>query len=157
MLGEESEIDETLAIDEQELLEAWRAGGGALFVSGAEIGWDLVELGDADDAAFFTDVLHATYIGDDAGTQLVETASQPSELPTMQFHTPGTQIVDFPDQLAPAPGAETWLRYRGGTGDGAAIRSDGVVLLGFPFESIDHPDDRAALMTAALQHLDVLR
>lgn len=155
MLGEESEIDESLAIDEQELLEAWRAGGGALFLSGAEIGWDLVELGDSDDAAFFTDVLHATYLGDDAGAQIVESASSPSELPTMQFHTPGTQIVDFPDRLAPGPGAETWLRYRGGTGDAAAIRSDGVVLLGFPFESIDHPDDRAALMTAALQHLDV--
>ncbi len=156
MTGEESEVDEALAIDEQELLAQFLAGGGALLLSGAEIGWDLVELGDPDDAAFFTDVLHATYLGDDAGTQIVEAATQPSELPTMQFHTPGTQIVDFPDRLAPGPGAETWLRYRGGTGDAAAIRSDGVVLLGFPFESIDHPDDRAALMTAALRHLQIL-
>ncbi|MEQ1505702.1 MAG: D-alanyl-D-alanine carboxypeptidase, partial [Myxococcota bacterium] len=66
MFGEESSTEETFDDVEQVLVGDALAAGTALFVSGAEIGWDLDELGSATDQAFFRDVVHAGYLADDA-------------------------------------------------------------------------------------------
>lgn len=156
MLGEESETDVALSPEEQQLIASFLDAGGALMISGAELGYDLVELGTVDDAMFFGDVLHAVYVGDDADTQIAASSDPALGIPTLQFHTPATAVADYPDRLAPGAGAQPWLVYRGGTGDGAAVHFTGdhaVLVLGFPFEAIDHPDDRTAVMTAALQAL----
>ena len=41
ILGEESTVNDTFDATEQTKVEQFIAGGGNLFVTGAEIGWDL--------------------------------------------------------------------------------------------------------------------
>lgn len=156
VLGEESTVDETFDATEQSLVADYLAAGGALMVSGAEIGWDLAELGDAADQAFYAEVLHAEYLGDDAGTYVVRGQGSLGEAGLLRFFTPGTMDVDFADQLAPAAGAERVLDYVRGTGGAAAVLYPGpgpVLHLGFPFESIDNAPARAAMMERALELL----
>jgi hypothetical protein len=154
MLGEESTEDETFDLDEQALVADFLETGGNLFVSGAEIGWDLVEQGDPADQAFFRDVLHVDYLGDDSLTVAATSAGGPwPNVGPLGFWTPAEQEVHFPDRLAPYGGSEAVLTYLAGTADTAAVRYVGehrVIVLGFPFESIDHPDTRRAFMSEAL-------
>jgi D-alanyl-D-alanine carboxypeptidase len=157
MLGEESTEHETFDPDEQALVADYLQTGGNFFVSGAEIGWDLVENGDAADQAFFRDVLHADYLGDDALTVAATTLGGPwSSVGPVGFWTPAEQEIHYPDRLAPHGGSEPVLTYLAGTQDTAGVRYVGehrVVVLGFPFESIDHPDARRAFMTEVLTTL----
>jgi D-alanyl-D-alanine carboxypeptidase len=149
MLGEESTEDETFNDDEQALVADFLLTGGNLFVSGAEIGWDLVEQGGAADQAFFRDVLHVDYVGDDANT----VAATGANVGPIGFWTPAEQQIHYPDRLAPHGGSEAMLTYLGGTQDAAAVRYVGdhrVVVLGFPFEAIDHPEVRRAFMSEVL-------
>lgn len=155
VLGEESDEDETFSDAEQVLLaEALAAGTGAL-VSGAEVGWDLSELGSDADRAFFEDVLHAGYVADAALTYSVEPVPGGlfDGLGELGFYAPGTEEVAYPDVLAPGAGAVAELSYVGGIGGTAAISAPGVVLLGFPFETLDDAATREAVMERALGHL----
>ena len=57
----------------QDLLTDYRDAGGALLVSGEEIGWQLVERSDDPaDEAFLRDVLGAVYVADDAQTYRID-------------------------------------------------------------------------------------
>ena len=64
--GEDSVADASLSEAERPSLAAYLDGGGRLLISGAEIGYDLVEYGR--DSDFYREYLHAEYQGDDAGT-----------------------------------------------------------------------------------------
>lgn len=155
MLGEESTENETFDADEQALVVDFLQTGGNLFVSGAEIGWDLVEQGEPSDQAFFRDALHVEYLGDDALTVAATTATGGpwASVGPVGFWTPGEQAIHYPDRLAPYGGSETVLTYLAGTQDTAAVAYVGdhrVIVLGFPFESIDHPETRRAVMAEVL-------
>jgi N-acetylmuramoyl-L-alanine amidase len=157
IVGEESTVDETLDATERALLAAYLEGGGALFISGAEIGWHLDFLGG--DPAFYTGYLRAGYAGDDAGTYQVGPVpgSVFEGLDPFSFYTPGMYAPDYPDQLAPLSGAAAALTYQGGAGGTAAVQyADGcerVVYFGFPFETIE-PGRRADVMAQVLGFLD---
>ncbi|MBN1814384.1 MAG: fibronectin type III domain-containing protein [Anaerolineae bacterium] len=157
IVGEESTVDETLDATERALLATYLDGGGALFISGAEIGWHLDFLGG--DPAFYTGYLHAGYAGDDAGTYQVGPAlgSIFAGLALFRFDASGMYDPDYPDQLTPLGGAVAALTYQGGAGGTAAVQyADGcerVVYFGFPFETIE-PGMRAAVMGQVLDFLD---
>lgn len=156
-LGEESTTHETFSVAEQGMVAAHLEGGGALMASGAEIGWDLASLGDATDQAFFADVLHAEFLGDEAGTYFVRGLGSLADGALWRFYTPGGMDVQYADRLAPTGGGEQVAQYVRGLGGGAAVLHPGpgaVLLLGFPFESIDDPTTRAALMERALGLLE---
>lgn len=156
VLGEESSEDETFSTAEQALVADYLAADGALMVSGAEIGWDLVALGDATDQAFYAQALHAEFLGDAAGTYFVRGQGSLEELGLLRFFTPGAMDVVFADRLAPSAGAESVAQYVRGSADGAAVLHSGpgsVLHLGFPFESIDSVATRRALMAWALVQL----
>jgi len=159
LLGEESVQDETLNSTEQGLLANFLSGGGALFISGAEIGWDLDYLGSAADRAFYNGWLRADYAGDDAGTYQVAPAAGSifAGLPTFRFDAPGMYDPDYPDQLTPLGGAAAALTYQGGLGGTAAVQyANGcqrLVHFGFPFETIE-PAQRQAVMGRILDFLD---
>lgn len=70
ILGEESTADRTFDETEQALTRNFLDGGGRLFVSGAEIGWDLVANGNGPE--FFSDELRADYLADDGGSYTAE-------------------------------------------------------------------------------------
>lgn len=140
MSGEESSADDTFDATEQTLVEAYIAAGGNLFVSGAEIGWDLDLLNNG--RSFFRNTFKATYAADDANTYSA-TGSPGGLLAGLDLgFDDGQQFYDvnFADVLTPNAGATTIATYAGGGGAatqavGANGRGD-VVLMGFPVESI---------------------
>ncbi|HRX86145.1 MAG TPA: hypothetical protein P5572_14080, partial [Phycisphaerae bacterium] len=161
LLGEESTADESFSSAEQADVSAYLAAGGSLFVSGAEIGWDLDAQGSAADRAFYNNALKADYAADDAGTeQFVPAGGIFADLPypVGDFH-PTWMIVGYPDVLTPLGGATANLTYiaDNGTPAGTAgIQYDGayrLVNLGFPLETVAHLATRRALMNRILGFL----
>jgi|GEM_PF-1176042 len=158
ILGEESSADHTFDATEQTLVADYLAGGGKLFVSGAEIGWDLDHLNHG--RAFYNNQLRADYVADDAGTYNV-TGAAGSIFTCLTFSFDnGAQFYDvnFPDVLTPLAGATTALTYAGGTGGGAAVQytdpgaSQQLVMLAFPFETITDQAVRTAVMGNVLDY-----
>lgn len=158
LTGEESTEHESFAVSEQTLVQAYLNAGGNLFVSGAEIGWDLDHLGGSADRSFYNNVLKANYVADDAGTeQFISLGGIFATLPELlgDFHRMW-MIVSYPDVIAPLGGAISNLWYIADDGllEGAAgIEYDGahrLVHLGFPFETIGHLAMRRWMMNRIL-------
>jgi hypothetical protein len=165
ILGEESTANETFNATEQTKVEQFIAGGGNLFLSGAEIGWDLDRPDGATainptaaDRSFYENTLKGNYVSDDAGTYTTTPAaagifagmndiifSNGSAFSSLdgQFYN-----AEFPDVIAPQVGAQVALNYVGGSGGGAAIQVTGtagrgsIVMFGFPFETITNATRR---------------
>lgn len=160
--GEESTADKTFDATEQSLLQAYLEGGGKLFVSGSEIGWDLDYSGNG--AAFFNGSLRADYAGDDAGTYSVTASSggvfAGNAALTFDDGSHGEYDCNYPDQILPLSGAVACLAYAGGGGGNAGIQYDGgatrVVTFGFPFESIVEEVGRNETMADILNFFGVL-
>ncbi|MCC6622305.1 MAG: D-alanyl-D-alanine carboxypeptidase [Deltaproteobacteria bacterium] len=162
--GEEAATDESISALEATALADWLGLGGALFVSGAEIAWDLDPAGNAlataADRAFHRTWLGAEYAGDDAGVYVVEGApggifADRVDARRLGFWTPGEIFVAYPDELAPLGEAAPCMTYLG-PGSVACVQLQGefaLVSLGFPFESLDSAEDRADVMARALAFL----
>ncbi|HHN94288.1 MAG TPA: hypothetical protein ENK17_05925, partial [Anaerolineae bacterium] len=157
ILGEESAPDQTLDPTERALLADFLDNGGALFISGTEVGWHLDDQGG--DPAFYNDYLRADYVADDAGTYEVEPVAGSifEGLPRFRFDAPGMYDADFPDVITPTSGSAAALTYSGGTGGVAAVQyvddSQRLVYFGFPFEVVE-PDQRPAVMRRVLDFLE---
>ncbi len=173
ILGEEGTDTESFSAVEQEKVKSFLNNGGNLFVSGSEIGYDLVEKGSASDQAFYRDYLKAVYITDRAGR--VHAASGTAEgifngLDHIKFDdgSHGGYDVDYPDGIKPSGGSVPAMLYDGvnyDTQGGAAIQYEGtfgsstqtsrLVYMGFPFEMIYEPDQRNQVMQRILNFFDV--
>jgi D-alanyl-D-alanine carboxypeptidase len=154
--AEDALVDFSLDVTQQGRVRDYLQGGGRLLLSGAELAWDLGTQRDAAQAAFLRDWLRTSYVRDSADTFDIRPAAASAfdGLPAMSFNTPDDIVVSFPDVLAPTQGATTALSYVGGTGGAAAIQYKGaydLILLGFPFESVNSATDRAALLDATLR------
>jgi hypothetical protein len=158
LAGEESTADDTFSAAEQAAVANYLAGGGKLFVSGAEIGWDLDAQGGG--AAFYNDTLKADYVADDAGAYTA--AGAPGSIfegISLAFDNGALYYnVDFPDRIAGIGGSTIAMNYTApGTG-GAAIQyahpisGSKVVNFGFPFETITTAANRAAVMDRVLRY-----
>ena len=131
ILGEESTADDTFGAAEQTKVEQFIAGGGNLFLSGAEIGWDLDRPSGptAADRSFYETTLLGNYVSDDASTYtatpdaggifagmsniVFSNGSAFSSLDGQVYN------VDFPDVISPQAGAQVGAelqqrRRRGG-------------------------------------------
>jgi len=157
--GEESSADDTFNGTEQTLMTNYLTAGGKLFVSGAEIAWDLDNLNNG--RTFYNNQLRADYVGDDANTYTVQGAAG-SIFAGLSFSFDDGSIfydAQYPDRISPLGGATTALNYVGGTGDSAAIQFDGgdtkVVNFGFPFEIITSENDRSAVMDRVLEFFEI--
>ncbi|MBR4188384.1 MAG: fibronectin type III domain-containing protein [Kiritimatiellae bacterium] len=163
-LGEESTADETFSYGEQQLLAAFLDNGGALFVSGSEIGWDLSAKGSAADKAFMTNYLHCTYVADDGGSAIVSGKSGTFLANTRADfnytnNLPDIYAANYPDTLAPVGEAFVAATYGGTSGTNGAIIacSNSVcrtVVMGYPFETIPDAARRNALMKKILDWFD---
>lgn len=156
ILGEESSANRTFDANEQTRVSAYLAGGGKLFLSGAEIGWDLDSLNNG--RTFYNNTLRADYVSDDAGTyQAVGVGGSIFAGVNLAFDN-GAKVYDvnFPDVITPLGGATAVLNYQGGSGGAAAIAHGGgaegsrLVMLAFPFETIVDRSDRLDLMDRVL-------
>ncbi len=173
ILGEEGTDTESFSAVEQEKVKTFLESGGNLFVSGSEIGYDLVEKGSASDQTFYRDYLKAEYVTDRAGQ--VHSASGTAEgifhgLDHIQFDdgSHGGYDVDYPDGIKPGGGSVLAMIYGGVSEDsqgGAAIQYEGtfangtqtgrLVYMAFPFEMIYEPDQRTRVMQRILDFFDV--
>ncbi len=150
-LGRESVDDVTFSPDEQAAIAAYVDGGGQLFVSGAEIGYDLVAQGSAADASFAREVLGIDYVADDAGTTFVGAGATDWGHGLARFSKLGRHEAAFPDVLAASAGGASCLTYLAGVAGAACIvtntsASGRVVVVGFPLESLDDPEAGRALV-----------
>jgi hypothetical protein len=155
MSGEQSSGNGTFTTATQPLVSSFLSNGGKLFVSGSEIGWDLVAQNHG--STFYSASLKSTYVSDDAGTYataagIAGTALAGVSALNFDNGTHGTYDVDFPDVLSAPAGSTVAMKYS--TGTGAAIQySSGntkIINLGFPFESIYTASQRNSLMSAVL-------
>lgn len=162
ILGTESTVDETFSLSEQNYVSSYLQNGGALFVSGSEIAWDLDYKGSTTDKNFFWNFLKAEYVADAPNNQsnTFYTAegiagSVFDGITNINFDngTHGTYNVSWPDVINGKNGGVNSLKYSnlsslnsagivykglfpGGTTNG------GLVYFGFPFESI-YPESKS--------------
>lgn len=109
-------------------LTAHVKNGGALIVSGEEVAYDLSR-GSAAEKAFLSDVLHAGYAADDAGTKTVAGVGPFSGF-GLDDGSHGSYAVTYPDVIT----GDLALKYDDGRG--AAVFSGGVFFAGFGLETI---------------------
>jgi hypothetical protein len=151
ILGEESTADDTFNATEQTKVEQFIAGGGNLFLSGAEIGWDLDNLNNG--RTFYEGTLLANYVSDDANSyQATGTVGGIFAGLNVTFDNGALFYnVEFPDVIAAQAGSQLAMNYSG-SASGAAIQAAGtggrgsVVMLAFPFETITTAANRAAVI-----------
>ena len=156
LLGEESATDETFSAAEQARLSAYLESGGALLASGAEIGWDLVEQGSAEDKLFFENTFAARFAGDDADTFSAEGSGPLLLAGRVVFDdgSSGIYPVEYPDYFETA-GGEAALVYDNGKVAAVASARDKMrtILMGFPLETIVDEGTKKNLLDLCLSWL----
>ncbi|MDZ7796069.1 MAG: T9SS type A sorting domain-containing protein [Candidatus Marinimicrobia bacterium] len=170
ILGEESTADETFSDAEQDSVKTYLRQGGRMFVSGAEIAWDLDHRGSTSDKAFCHDFLRMRYLQDapnnSSGTYYnVETIGDTifSGLGSFSFDngSHGTYNVRYPDVFGISGDSRGFLRYRGCSTGFAGVVYEGmfpggsesgkIMITGFPLETVYPAEKRQALMEKFLQ------
>jgi len=151
LLGDESTVDETFSTTEQSYVSNYLSGGGQLFVSGSEIGWDLDNRGSVGDRSFYNQYFKADYEADDSNSYTVYGIAG-SIFEGLEFQydngSHSTYEEDWPDGISVVNGGEAALEYQG-TSYKAAVQYSGtfgdgtvpgkLVYLAFPVETIyDH-------------------
>jgi len=175
ILGEESTVDETFSDAEQDNVEQYLQNGGKLFVSGAEIAWDLDYKGNADDKAFCHNYLKIAYAADAPNNQsntwyTVEpvTGTLFSNLPERSFDngSHGTYNVDWPDVFNAINGSQGFIKFANynTAGSYAGVLFDGlfpngtnpgkIVITGFPFETIYPESNRNSFMSEVMRFFE---
>ncbi len=175
ILGEEKETSAPKSIYPREFvafpielrnaIEQYCNQGGKLFISGAYVGTDLYVKSPVDSSAikFATNTLKYFWRTDHAATTGGITSIDSifkSIIPDLEFNTnyhPDIYTVEAPDAIEPStPQARTLLRYSENNISAAVgYRGEyGVVVLGFPFETIIDENDRNRMMQAVLEYLN---
>ena len=160
-------LTNTFRAAERNVITNFQSAGGHLFVSGADIAWDLDRASgpSAADRAFLNNALHADLgadANDNSGSYTVAPAGGTifagSGNAMFDNGTRGIYWVQNPDALTPlGVGAIAALSYVGGSGGTAAVQYDGsagggkVVYFGFPFETITNATTRSTYMADILR------
>jgi hypothetical protein len=148
--GEESTADETFDSAQQAQIRQFVEAGGALWASGAEIGWDLDYRGDASDRAFAEEVLGIAMADDDAGTTDADGLGILAGLLLDFGEEDGAPYpVEYPDVLA--SDHEVIVSYPDGAT--AGVLGERVAVFGFPFECIGDASTRDEVMARLLPAL----
>jgi hypothetical protein len=146
-------------------LTAYTQGGGALLVSGSYVGSDLFATlpSDSSGLRFARQTLKCTWITDHASrTGKVQPAAA-GFLPPAASITFCTELndrmyaVESPDALAPVKEGAIFLRYAENNFGAATVYRGtyGVVVVGFPFESVIGQESRDLLMKGVISALGV--
>ncbi|HXI70814.1 MAG TPA: fibronectin type III domain-containing protein [Verrucomicrobiae bacterium] len=161
--GNESTADESFSAVEETKVTEFLANGESLFVSGAEIAYDLDRASGptAADRNFLHNQLHAAFVAYSSSSWnfSANAASLFAGNPNGGFDdgSQGIYLVGFPDVIAPINyGAFTAINYSNVVSGAAGIFYNGtagggkVVYLGFPFETITSATARDAYMASIL-------
>jgi hypothetical protein len=166
--GNQSSADRTFNSAAQAKVAAFLAAGGQLFVSGAEVAWDLDRASGPStaDRNFLHNQLHASLVNntnDDSGvytfTPALGSIFAGDASGAFDDGSQGIYCVGYPDALTPTgTGAAAALNYPGYSGGAAAVCYNGsagggkVVYFGFPFETINSASVRNACMADVLKY-----
>ena len=156
ILGEESTSTRTFDATEQTKTTQFLAAGGNLFVTGAEIGWDLDQSNNG--RPFFEGTLKGNFVADAAGSYSVN-GTGGGIFAGLNFSFDNGALFynsEYADVIAPQAGAISALSYANGAGTaGIVSRGTGtngsLVMFGFPFETITTAANRAAVMGRVLE------
>jgi hypothetical protein len=148
----------TVDADDRAALAAYLDGGGSLFITGQDIGWDLNDQGGAA-LTWYHDYLHANYIADDTNDlTLTGVAGDPigDGLSLNIGGGDGANNQDYPSDIDPRDGlASTVLQYDASRNGG--IKADTgvyrVVYFSFGFEAVNNATDRALVMQRIIDWL----
>ena len=141
----------TVDAADREALAGYLDGGGRLFITGQEIGWEMADTG-GDALAWYNTYLHANFVNDDTNDMTITgVAGDPvgDGLALTISGTGGANNQTYPDAISPrGAGASACLIYSatytaGIRGDNGVHR---VVYLGFGFEAINSAASRALVM-----------
>jgi polyhydroxybutyrate depolymerase len=152
--------DPSFDADDRAAIDAFLATGGDLFVSGPDIGYDLVDPGSANSSpetqAWYENTLHATYLarsalsatvsgipGDPIGNGLTDIGVSTTVGPGI-LYPPGLL-----DGIAPGPGANTSFTYPNPSYEAAVRWESGgsqVVYFAFGFENLGDSATRDLVM-----------
>ncbi len=175
VLGDESTADETFSDIEQQKVMTFLRGGGNLFVSGAEVAWDLQGSSShsATDVYFLNQFLKAKYIADaPGGSQSTYYMAQPiaggifNGISNFNFDngTHGTFDVDWPDAIDGLNGGTPCMLYSGAPASSniagvnfkgmfpAGIEPGALIYLAFPFETVYTDNYRMQIMEKAFNY-----
>lgn len=159
IMGRETKGSFSLDRDLRERLAGYLDNGGSLMISGTDIGTALLEEEGGEE--FLRDVFKAELVADDAGSHTAIPANS-TDIPALRDirFDDGTGPVypaERPDVFRPAEGGHALMNYAEAEADGAAAIVHGedyrLLLLGFPFETIEDPEVRRAAMQGALDFL----
>ena len=149
----------TLTSADQANLKSYLDAGGRLFLSGQNIGYDLVHTGNLSSIAFYRDYLHADYIRYDSNSDTLEgMVSDPigDGLTIGISGGDGANNQRYPSEIAPHDDNATPIFTYTGNGCGA-IRADNgihkVVYVAFGFEAINNTEDRNTVMDRVIRWL----
>ncbi len=159
MLLDESTNDETFSYEEQTKVKNYIDNDGVFIVSGSEIGWDLVEKGDATDRSFYADYLKAEYISDDPGASATFYKVKDTNSKTYNFDDGNHDIqkIDWPDLIKAKNGSSMSFSYEGVTtsngyaGVSNTNGTNGVEYLAFPIETVYNDIERKDLLDFIFQ------
>ena len=144
--------DTTLTAADQDRLAAYLEGGGPLFVSGQDIGWDLDRQGPP---PFYGDYLHATYLDDNSGYRELSGVGFLSGIDVTIEGGDGADNQEWPSAVGIAGDGVGVFRYPDARW-GAIASAEGpyrVVYFAFGFEGINDAADRRAVMHRVLDYL----
>lgn len=156
-LGRESTQDEVLSPGLRQRLRSYVDGGGALMMTGTEIGWALEARGNPESVAFLREVLGARYVADDASDRSVRgigplQASFGGAPRPLSGPEQGRVEVRYADVFAPEAGYQLGLAYGSGS-EGAAVVGPRTLLVGFGLEHLTDPEDQEALASGWVEGL----
>ncbi len=169
--GEEATATVSFDGIEQDALEEYLEGGGRLFISGSEIGWDLEASGSTADIAFYHNYFKAEYVADDAASYSAYGTANGTfnGMDGLSFDNGnyGSYDVDYPDGIHPFGGSANNLRYTtssyealGGAGVqyygpfGSSTNIGAIVYLSVGFEAFYPAATRDAIMSRVIAFLD---
>jgi len=161
-LGDESVSDRTFDNTEQQIVGQYLGGGGALYVTGSEIGYDLGRSASPNyNLAWFNSYLKADYTGDNAGTStFYGSAGSIFEGLSGQFGQ--TYPEDWPDYVTPVVGSSSALSYNtsriagvqySGTFGGGFLPGH-LVYVGFAVETIASTGTRTDMIGRILEFFE---
>ncbi|MEN8250914.1 MAG: N-acetylmuramoyl-L-alanine amidase [Bacteroidota bacterium] len=160
--GDESSTTTTLSVSDQNMLKEFLQGGGKLFISGSEVGWDLVEKGNTTDKAFYNNYLKANFTGDGGSGRSPATGVAGTDFADLVVEFGITYIENYPDEISARDGSENILQYAnskyggiaytGTFGDGVIPGS--VVYVSFTLETAVQ-DDIDATMAKVIDYFGV--
>ncbi len=135
----------SLTLDDQTLLSSYLDQKGGLFLSGQDIGWDLMdptsENAVPDAQEFFHNRLHADFVTDNAKESKVtgEAGNEIADGLAFTIYQPGREMINqYPDVLQPLMPARPVWNYANHKGVGGLMYQDHyrLVYFGFGLEAI---------------------